>query len=190
MPPFYMQQIHRAQSSRKLEIVTSTIEVEAVFENHVDLRLDGQVQSFDRVVSACGHRPDCTSLPVIQGLMKHSPVQIVGGLPQVTQDLQWGSYKRLFVVGALASLQVGPDAGNLMGLRRAAQTVALTMDLRAWLRKETNLKGNIRGNMFALLGDTDSEAETETEVDEHTDSEWETSDYTDARSSRSNSEGS
>mmetsp|Transcript_86852 Transcript_86852/g.221230 ORF Transcript_86852/g.221230 Transcript_86852/m.221230 type:complete len:119 (-) Transcript_86852:69-425(-) len=86
-----------------------------------------------------------------------------GGLPVLTQDLQWGSLTKLFVIGALAALQVGPDAGNLMGLRRAAHVVAITLDLRCWLKDTGSVVGNIRGNQYsalAALSDLDTDDDT------------------------------
>lgn len=64
----------------------------------------------------------------------------------------------IFVVGAMAALQVGPDAGNLMGMRRAARLVANALDCHAWLRERALT------NPFLALWD-DSESETESESD-------------------------
>lgn len=100
------------------------------FEDGVEISVNGSRLRFDCVVTACGHRPDCEKLSLIKDLLSYEPVELVGGFPELSQDLQWGGFKQLFVIGALASLQVGPDAGNLMGLRRAAQIVAHAMNLR------------------------------------------------------------
>jgi hypothetical protein len=153
VPPFYMDQIRHAESSGRLKIKVCEVQISMVLDNGVDVELDGSTEHFDRVVSACGHRPDCTRLSLIQSLLDVSPTQITGGLPHLSEDLQWGIHKQLFVIGSLASLQVGPDAGNLMGIRRAAQILASTMGLRDWLRKdsqinERSLQCNIRGNTF------------------------------------------
>jgi hypothetical protein len=110
-------------------------------------------------------------------------VGLVSG--EVSEDLRWGELRKLFVVGALASLQVGPDAGNLMGLRRAAHTVAKALDLQAWLRDSTSsgkqkgpgcnaLKRNIRGNRFAAFqSDSDSDAESDEDSTPESDSKSE-----------------
>ena len=120
------------------------------------------MKCFDLVVNACGHAPDCQKLPLVGQLLRDYPVEVVGGFPLVSQDLQWGSFKKLFVIGALASLQVGPDAGNLMGLRRAVHIVANILGLREWLKDTKSVLGNIRGNRYAALGDSsDSDSGSE-----------------------------
>ena len=65
------------------------------------------------------------------------PVDMVGGLPVVNPDLSWKlgdktdepewkrkARERLWVMGPLASLELGPDALNLMGARQGAVRVA------------------------------------------------------------------
>eukprot|EP00931_Biecheleriopsis_adriatica_P041583 TRINITY_DN23758_c0_g1_i1.p1 TRINITY_DN23758_c0_g1~~TRINITY_DN23758_c0_g1_i1.p1 ORF type:complete len:529 (+),score=78.61 TRINITY_DN23758_c0_g1_i1:54-1640(+) len=172
IPPFYMSQLRAAEASGRLKVKVSEVRVSEVLDNGVDIELDGSIERFDLVVSACGHRPDCTQLPLIQSLLKDSPTQITGGLPHLSQELQWGERERLFAVGALASLQVGPDAGNIMGIRRAAQIMTSAMGYRDWLHDygtevsqidKTALQKNIRGNPFTLLQNDNEGSETETE---------------------------
>lgn len=172
VPPLYMDQLRCAEAGGHLRVKVSEVEVSEVLDNAVDVKVDGSIERFDVVVSACGHRPDCTQLPLIQSLLKDSPTQITGGLPHLSQDLQWGSHERLFAIGALASLQVGPDAGNIMGIRRAAQLMTSAMGFRDWLHEhgtedspnnQTSLKQNIRGNPFTLLQEDNEESETEAE---------------------------
>lgn len=56
--------------------------------------------------------------------------------------------------GGLASLAVGPDAANLMGISRAAETVANALSCKVWLREE---ESNVLSNPFAaFLDDTTS----------------------------------
>jgi len=168
VPPMYMKDIQEAEATGQLLRKVGEVQLHAVHDKAVDVMVDGKVYRFDLVVNACGHRPDCQQLPVIQELLKSSPVTTVGGFPQLSQYLQWGDFKQLFVIGALASLQVGPDAGNLMGLRRAAQIIANTMGVREWLKETKSMKGNIRGNRFdALLSDSDSEESTASSRESH-----------------------
>merc|ERR1719174_562615 len=164
VPPFYMEQVLHAESNGSLKIKVCEVQVRNVLEDGVEVEIDGCIERFDLVVSACGHRPDCTQLPLVQDLLENSATQITGGLPHLSEDLQLGVHKQLFVIGSLASLQVGPDAGNLMGIRRAAQILASTMGLRDWLCEdsqinERSLQCNIRGNTFGLLQDDDEESE-------------------------------
>ena len=157
VPPIYMEEIRRAEEMGRLECKVGEVQLVSVKADSVDVMMDGQVRTFDLIVNACGHRPDCKQLPLIADLFRTSPVELVGGFPRLSQDLQWGNFKQLFVIGALASLEVGPDAGNLMGLRRAAQIVANAMDLRSWLRDSKTVLGNICGNRFDALAESDSD---------------------------------
>ena len=73
----------------------------------------------------------------------------------MTQDLRWKEGLDLFVVGALAALNGGPDAGNIMGMRRAAQFVANSLDCHSWLR-ETALV-----NPFEAFMDDDDSSDSD-----------------------------
>ena len=76
----------------------------------------------------------------------------------MTVDLEWT--KNLFVVGALASLNTGPDSGNIMGARRAASIVANALECKSWLRKEEGALAN----PFELFWDEeDSSSEDESD---------------------------
>jgi len=152
VPPMYMEDLKAREASSGLQLICGEIEAAKLAGERVEVAINGQVHVFDRVISACGHRPDCSSLPVIQSLQETWPAETVCGLPVLSQDLQWPQLDRLFVLGALAALQVGPDAANLMGLRRAAQVVVSALDTRAWLKSEASVLGNIRGNRFGALG--------------------------------------
>lgn len=179
VPPFYMDQVRQAEAYGSLSMEVCEVQVSEVLEDGVLMDIGGRTERFDVVVAACGHRPDCTQLSAVRSLLEHSSTEITGGFPHLSQDLQWGTHKQLFVIGALASLQVGPDAGNLMGIRRAAQTLTSIMGVREWLRdalekdeSTLSLKHNIRGNQYgALQGDgeedsdsNESEKENEEEI--------------------------
>ena len=157
VPPMYMKELRDAEANGLIELKCVEAQVEAIFSDSVQVRLGSEVKCFDLVVNACGHAPDCQKLPLISQLLRDCPVEVVGGFPVVSQDLQWGSFKQLFVIGALASLQVGPDAGNLMGLRRAVHIIANVLGLREWLKDTKSVLGNIRGNRYAALGDSDDD---------------------------------
>ncbi|CAE7214885.1 unnamed protein product [Symbiodinium pilosum] len=162
VPPMYMKELREAEARGEVELKCVDAQLDTVLSGCVQVKLGSEMRRFDLVVNACGHVPDCRKLPLISELLENFPTDVIGGFPVISQDLQWGSCKQLFVVGALASLQVGPDAGNLMGLRRAANIVANVLGLRAWLRDTASVLGNIRGNRYAALG-SDSESESDSE---------------------------
>mmetsp|Transcript_35240 Transcript_35240/g.57465 ORF Transcript_35240/g.57465 Transcript_35240/m.57465 type:complete len:124 (-) Transcript_35240:228-599(-) len=93
-----------------------------------------ETSAFDCIILACGIKPDCTANSFVKKIQEKYPVKQIGGFPNVSVDLEWS--KNLLVVGALASLNVGPDSGNIMGARRAASIVANTLECKSWLRDE------------------------------------------------------
>jgi len=161
VPKMYMEDLRAREASGRLEVLVGEAQVVGHDGGSVQVEIDGRACTFDKVVSACGHRPDCCALPLVADLQRQWPATIHGGLPVLSQDLQWAGMSKLFVVGALAALQVGPDAGNLMGLRRAAQVLSSALDLRGWLREVGSVLGNIRGNRYSALFDDSSEDESE-----------------------------
>lgn len=92
------------------------------------------------------------------------------GLPLVSEDLEW--FPNVFVVGGMAGLNLGPDAGNLMGMRRGATLVANAMGCRSWLRES----GNVYANRYSLFEDDDSDSDSDDEEEprEETLPSWKT----------------
>jgi len=133
------------------------------------IRYQGDYHQFDRIILACGVTPDCASNPFVSNILKKWKLPIYEGFPDITEDLQWkestNSTKQnrtpsIFVSGAMAGLQVGPDAGNLMGMRRAATTIASALDCRSWLRATTLV------NRFEAFGYS-SDEESSSSLDEN-----------------------
>ncbi|POW14846.1 hypothetical protein PSHT_07286 [Puccinia striiformis] len=93
------------------------------------------------VVAATGGRLDFGSISFLSSLLhpeSEEPKQenhlmstkqsvdvpgIIEGLPVLTEDLQWGKELPLFVMGAYAALELGPDAANLSGSRGGAERI-------------------------------------------------------------------
>mmetsp|Transcript_38056 Transcript_38056/g.120133 ORF Transcript_38056/g.120133 Transcript_38056/m.120133 type:complete len:513 (+) Transcript_38056:296-1834(+) len=71
----------------------------------------------DRIWLATGSVLDVTQEPIFAEMNRLCPISIHGGLPAVTQQLQWGKGCQLYVMGIYAALQLGPDALNLAGAR-------------------------------------------------------------------------
>ena len=174
VPPLYMSEIKSAISAGQLEHIVGEVYVSKILENAVEVMMgdNKEIRRFDVILNACGHRPDCLKLPIIKELQNASPVVVIDGLPMLSPDLQWGDYKRLFVIGALASLQVGPDAANLMGLRRAAQIVTQNCDLDVWAKSSAVAQWNdVKSNRFAAFAMSDSEDSCDSDSAEDSDSD-------------------
>ena len=166
VPPMYMQELREAEADGRLELKCVDAKVESISADCVHVLLGSELRHFDLIVNACGHVPDCRRLPLVAQLLEDHPLDVIGGFPAISQDLRWGDFKNLFVIGALASLQVGPDAGNLMGLRRAGHIMANVLGLREWLKDTGSILGNIRGNRYAALGDSDESSDAESDGSE------------------------
>lgn len=157
VPSVYMQQIR--ENKKNLICCFGDVkyvdddEVNKTSDDCVTVVVDGVYHKFHKIILACGVAPDFSSHPVIAKLLSKWPISTHGGLPDLTQDLQWNTSNRanVFVVGAMAALQVGPDAGNLMGMRRAARVVASALDCRGWLRER------VLANPFMALWSSDSD---------------------------------
>lgn len=78
------------------------------------------------VVSCTGAQLGFSTLPFMRSIAPKIPIAQEGGLPVLTEDLQYGSIP-LFCVGPYSALQVGPAAFNLGGMREAADRVAMRL---------------------------------------------------------------
>lgn len=152
VPPMYLRQLQDAIKKGHLKCLVGEIECREEIDpdpswnnpdaRHVQVSTNDKnnaetIASFwvDRTVVACGVEPNSEGSPLIQNIQSKWPTRMEGGLPCVTQDLRWKEDMDLFVVGSLGALNIGPDAGNLMGIRRAAQLVANALGCRSWLRQ-------------------------------------------------------
>ena len=57
-------------------------------------------------------------------MRKDFPIESVGGMPVLTDELGWKMGVPLFVAGRMAALRLGPGAGNLEGARGGAERIA------------------------------------------------------------------
>lgn len=99
-------------------------------------------EEYDMIWLATGGDSDINLCPVLSNLNEELPIDVVNGLPVLNQDLSWRcsqlesnqlppepqwkqtARKRFWVMGALAGLELGPDALNLVGGRHGAIRVA------------------------------------------------------------------
>lgn len=73
---------------------------------------------------ATGSEVDIENEQILRKVLENKPVNVVSGYPCLQQDLRWTSGWDLYMIGAYAALQIGPDAVNLSGARRAGFCVA------------------------------------------------------------------
>lgn len=67
-------------------------------------------------------------IPFLKSLQHSQPMETIGSLPILTEDLAWASNIPCFFIGALAALRLGPGAGNLGGARLGAERIAWAVD--------------------------------------------------------------
>lgn len=172
VPPMYMKQILKAERDGRLlcfvgdidaasndKFQTTTVRVRHCkstrrkTDSPTSLKASDKVTTHQvkEIILACGVQPECEKPESLTSIIQSKwPTRIESGLPCVTQDLRWKEGMDLFVVGALGSLNIGPDAGNLMGIRRAAQIAANALGSRSWLRE------SVLANPFEALDWSDS----------------------------------
>ena len=104
-------------------------EIDSAYWNNTSqnwtVRLDNGDVSYPHAIWLCtGTDVQVTQYPILEDLMSKLPIDICCGYPQIQKDLSWCKNSSIYVVGALASLQLGPDALNLAGARHAAVMIA------------------------------------------------------------------
>ena len=61
----------------------------------------------DYVYYATGAQPDVEQLHFLSPLREKVPIDVIGGMPSLTDDLAWADDVPLFVSGRLAGLRIG-----------------------------------------------------------------------------------
>lgn len=104
---------------------------------------DGTCWKGDMIWLATGFANQIENHELLHKLCLSLPIQTEAGLPVLNSDLSWGTddneaervpwkqvaRNRFWVMGALAALELGPDALNLMGARQGAVRVARAIRL-------------------------------------------------------------
>lgn len=89
---------------------------------------DITLPAIDHIVFATGIQSDIRTIPYLQKIQHHHPIECVGGLPCLTDDLMWHDDIPLFITGRFAGLKLGPGAPNLVGARIGAERIAWNVD--------------------------------------------------------------
>jgi hypothetical protein len=82
----------------------------------------------DYIVFATGIQSNIETIPYLQTIQRQHPVETIGGLPCLNDDLMWNDDVPLFVTGRLAGLRLGPGAPNLVGARIGAERIAWNVE--------------------------------------------------------------
>lgn len=76
----------------------------------------------DRIWLCTGNKFDVAAESLLTEILDNYPIPIVQGLPVLDTHLRWPGCE-LFLMGALAALQVGLTARNLSGARMASEKI-------------------------------------------------------------------
>lgn len=67
---------------------------------------------------------DIDQYPLFRAMAEQVPIPVHFGLPFLQPDLSWSPGENFYTMGAMAGLQLGPDALNLAGARHGACRIA------------------------------------------------------------------
>ncbi|KAF7715660.1 Uncharacterized protein PECH_001262 [Penicillium ucsense] len=82
----------------------------------------------DYVYFATGARSDIREMPLLSNMHNQYPIETIGGLPCLTDDLMWRHDVPLYITGRLGGLRLGPGAPNLEGARLGAERIAWSLE--------------------------------------------------------------
>lgn len=82
----------------------------------------------DYIIFATGIQSDIRSIPFLRNMHRQHPIEVIGGLPCLNDDLMWSDDVPLFITGRLAGLRLGPGAPNLVGARIGAERIAWNVE--------------------------------------------------------------
>ncbi|PNS19971.1 Cellobiose dehydrogenase [Sphaceloma murrayae] len=113
----------------RLAIHTNTIIQSRAFDTNsrqwdIETRPRVELPRIDYIYFATGIPTDFTKLSYFQKMMEKYPIDGIGGLPCLSDDMAWCEEVPLYMVGKLASLRIGPGSANLAGARIGAERVA------------------------------------------------------------------
>ncbi|KAG8626177.1 hypothetical protein KVT40_006578 [Elsinoe batatas] len=99
----------------------------------------------DYIYFATGMPTDFQTLPYYQKLVKKYPIEGIGGLPCLTEDMAWCDEVPLFMIGKLASLRIGPGSANLAGARIGAERIAWSIQEKLGSERAKDEEASDRG---------------------------------------------
>lgn len=82
----------------------------------------------DYIYFATGARSDIREMPVLSNIINQYPIEVIDGLPCLTDDLMWREDVPLYLTGRLGALRLGPGAPNLEGARLGAERIAWSLE--------------------------------------------------------------
>lgn len=154
---------HRASIHTRTEITSHTYDSEA---RTWTLTTDPPIPNLppiDYIYFATGARSDVREMPLLSNINDQYPIEVIEGLPCLTDDLMWREDVPLYITGRLGALRLGPGAPNLEGARLGAERIAWSLE--EILEKDRSIGDQCEGfcglgNRYAsLVGDGEDDNE-------------------------------
>jgi len=128
VPPGDLERLRGLVDSGMVELheANAVVSVERVGSEMCVCLSDGRLIRGDRVVAATGSLPSVQHDPLVSAIVGLVGVDVGNDLPVPDEHLRLGG-SSIHVTGGLATVQLGPAAGNLSGARRAAQRIVASI---------------------------------------------------------------
>ncbi|KAL8676542.1 MAG: hypothetical protein Q9186_006954, partial [Xanthomendoza sp. 1 TL-2023] len=133
--PRYFKKLQTHIARGSLSIHTHTTIKNQIWDNQRrswDMETDPPIPNLpsriDYIYYATGIQPNIHDLPFLSPLREKAPIEVIRGMPCLTQELAWAKDVPLFVAGRLAGLRIGPDCGNLEGARVGAERISWAVE--------------------------------------------------------------
>ncbi|XP_029702275.1 uncharacterized protein [Takifugu rubripes] len=95
---------------------------------------NGERWNGDMIWLATGCKLDVKQDPLLFGVIKEFPIQVINGWPCISESLQWAEGCPLYLMGQYTALQIGPHAVNLAGGQAASMRI--TTDITRRLQQD------------------------------------------------------
>ena len=172
---------HRVGSLNSIHPLTSSScgdRLQAFLPSFGDDQPSESIGLFDFIILGTGSQHDVGGIPLCRNLIHRFNLPVCDNLPVLDANLRWGETENLAVVGAMATLEVGPDAGNITAARRTA--IRYTSDTLEEIWKEWEESGTkedastfstsgaalMRQNPFSLLQVSDDDESDDEDIEE------------------------
>ena len=154
IPNRYLRKLQYLASTtdRLLLEVCEDLEDSVVRVEEERVHVDGE--AFDHLILATGYSNAPAQSPLFQQVIKELELQTLNEFPILDESLSWKG--DLYVLGASASLELGPGALNLMGAMRGARIVAEALRDLMWSSpKRQVLSSVVSSNSYSVLDQID-----------------------------------
>jgi cation diffusion facilitator CzcD-associated flavoprotein CzcO len=141
IPPAYADVLDRRIEDGSITWRTATVLDAQPLSGGWQVTLAGGTELVvDEIWLATGWEYHVDQVPLLDPVRRSHPAVTAEGLPGLEPDLAWPGTD-LFLMGALAGLQLGPTALNLSGARQAAARITAAIGSRLGLRAGPPTKG-------------------------------------------------